>query len=220
MISKSLALKVLNESLATGGDYAELYLEENNSQDVTLENGKVETAGTRKRYGAGLRILNKFQSVYGYTSDLSAKSLLTLAHSLAASYHDPRQITVEKIQKQRVKTINVVTDHLMDVPVKEKVALLKESYEAASVVDKRIVRFQDSFSNYEKKIEIFSAEGNVGKQYENSEERGRLYFVAVASDNGKIETGYVAPGRYAGWHFFSQEIDHRALAKQAARRPS
>ena len=34
MISKSLALKVLNEALATGGDYAEIYLEENDSQSV------------------------------------------------------------------------------------------------------------------------------------------------------------------------------------------
>jgi TldD protein len=216
MISKSLALKVLNESLATGGDYAELYLEETNSEDVTLENGKVETAGKRQRYGAGLRILNKLRSVYGYTSDLSAKSLLALAHSLAASYSDPRQITVEKIEKQRVKTINVVNDHLKDVPIKDKVALLKECYQAAAAVDKRIVRIQNSFSDYEKKIEIFSAEGSVGKQFENSEERGRLYDVSIASDNGKIETGFVAPGRYAGWHYFSQELDYKALARQSA----
>ena len=80
MISKSLALKVLNEGLATGGDYAEIYLEQNDSQAITLENGKVETNGNRRSYGAGIRILNDLKSVYGYTSVLSAKSLITLAH--------------------------------------------------------------------------------------------------------------------------------------------
>jgi TldD protein len=68
MISKALALKVLNEALATGGDYAEIYLEQNDSQAVTLENGKVETNGNHRSYGAGIRILNDLKSVYGYTS--------------------------------------------------------------------------------------------------------------------------------------------------------
>lgn len=85
MISKALALKVLNECLATGGDYAEIYLERTISNVVTLENGKVESTTKNNSFGAGIRILNKLQSVYGYTSDLSEKSLMTLAHNLAAS---------------------------------------------------------------------------------------------------------------------------------------
>ena len=34
MISKSLALQVLNAALATGGDYAEIYAEQNDSDIV------------------------------------------------------------------------------------------------------------------------------------------------------------------------------------------
>ena len=36
MISKSLALQVLNAALATGGDYAEIYAEQNDSDIVML----------------------------------------------------------------------------------------------------------------------------------------------------------------------------------------
>lgn len=213
MISKSLALKILNEALATGGDYAEIYLEETDSESISLENGKVETAGRRKSFGAGVRILNKLKSVYGYTSDLSAKSLLSLAHSLAASYDGKQAIFVKEIQKQKVKVLNPIADHLKDVKAEEKVALLKECSGITAAVDKRIVRVQDTFVDYAKQIEIFSAEGEAGKMYENVEERGRLVLVAVASDGGKIETYFSGPGRFAGWNWFKNVLDYKALAK-------
>ena len=46
MISKSIALEVLNAALSTGGDYAELYLEQVDGENIVLENGKVESCGT------------------------------------------------------------------------------------------------------------------------------------------------------------------------------
>ena len=94
MISKSLALQVLNACLATGGDYAEIYLEENHPVSITLENGKVETVSTPITYGAGIRILQGTQSVYGSTSDLRKKNLLSLAARLSSSFSGERQITV------------------------------------------------------------------------------------------------------------------------------
>jgi TldD protein len=216
MITKSLAIKVLNEALSTGGDYAEIYLEENDSLNIVLENGKVETFGKRKTYGAGIRILQKLRSVYGYTSDLSAKSLMTLSHNLAASFAGQRLFTVGKIEKQRTKVINKIDDHLSDVPPEEKIALLKECYAITATVDQRIVRIQDVFGDNSKQIQIYSAEGETGKEFENSEERGRLVMVAVASDQGKIETAFKGPGRFAGWNWFKNVLDYKELAKSVA----
>lgn len=214
MLSKKLALEVLNEALLTGGDYAEIYVEQNISQNVTLENGKVEATSENMSYGAGIRILNGLKSVYGYTSDLSKKSLLSLAHKLAASYQGERKITVTSLAKQRVKTLNPVKDHLIDVPAEKKVDYLKGCYEITKAVDPRIVRVTDSFVNNQKEIEIFNAEGPEGKIFENSEERGRLVMLAVAADEGKIETYFAGPGRYAGWSFFENELDWKGLAKE------
>ena len=126
MISNSLAQKVLNAALATGGDYAEIYVEERVPDAVMLENGKVESAASSKSYGCGLRILNGLRSVYGYTSDLSAKSLIGLAEKLSASYAEERKITVEKIQKAKVKQHIHIEDHVKDVPVDEKIAYIEK----------------------------------------------------------------------------------------------
>ncbi len=106
MISKSLALQVLNAALSTGGDYAEIYCEQTDNVSITLENGKVDSTSFTQKYGCGIRILNKLQSVYGFTSDLGAKSLLDLATTLAASFDGKPLFKVESIQKQKVKTIS------------------------------------------------------------------------------------------------------------------
>lgn len=216
MISKSLALKVLNECLATGGDYAEVYVEETTNQSVELENGKVNSSSESKSYGVGIRILNGFKSVYGYTSDTTQSSLMNLAHSLATSYNGARTITVEKIAKKRVNNINRIDDHLIDVPVEEKIAYLKECTEAAQAVDQRIVRVVANFSNSHREWELFNAEGPVGNQINNTEERGRMFLLAMAvGEGGKIETGTTRPGRYDGWHWF-KEIDYKGKSRRAA----
>lgn len=214
MISRSLALKVLNESLATGGDYAEIYLEDTLSNSLSLENGHVEAMGKHEVYGAGIRILQGFRSVYGYTSNLGAKSLLSLAHNLAASFSGGRTITVTSIKKQHVKTINKIGEHLADVPAEKKVEYLKECYASTAAVDNRLVRIQNALIDSSSNIEIFRAEGSVADEFHDTEERGRVVMIAIASDGQKIETGFSGPGRVAGWDWFTKTLDYKGIAKQ------
>ncbi len=214
MISKSIALEVLNAALSTGGDYAELYLEQSDGESIVLENGKVESCGTNEIYGCGIRILQKTNQVYGYTSDLSKKSLVKLASSLASSFKGERQITVKKIVKQRVKVINPVKVHTQDVPMEEKIGLLKECNEITSSVDKRIVRVTNVLGSSVKQIEIFNAEGEIGKQFQNTEERVRLVIMTVASGGeGQVESTFTGPGRHDGWDWVKNTLDWRKEAR-------
>ena len=45
MISKKLAIEVLNEMLSTGADYAEIFYEDSHSAGLSIENGKVSRKG-------------------------------------------------------------------------------------------------------------------------------------------------------------------------------
>ena len=215
MISKALAIKVLNAALSTGGDYAEIYLEETKSSSYSLENGRVEAVGGHLSYGAGIRILQGIRSVYGYTSDLSPKSLLDLATKLAASYEGGRAIEVKTIKKQRVKIINPIVNPVIEVPPEEIISYLKECYEITKAVSPCLVRIMDSLSTYRKKIEIFTAESEEGKQFENFEERTRVGMVAVAAnESGQIESAFKGPGRFEGWDYFTKVLDYKAKARE------
>ena len=105
MISKNQAIRILNRGLKTGSDYAEIYIEEKGSFSVVVENGKVESTATRHSYGAGVRLLNKLQSVYGYTNEVNEKSLTKLIENLANSFHDKQVISVDKLTTKNIKKL-------------------------------------------------------------------------------------------------------------------
>ena len=215
MISKSLALKVLNVALSTGGDYAEIYVEETTPESFMLENGRVESVSCPQGYGCGLRILNGFRSVYGYTSDLSPKSLLSLAEKLSASYSEERKITVEKVVSPRVKQHINIKDHVQDVPAETKINYLKEIAGITQSVDPRIVRVQTGLACTVKKTEIYNAEGPEAKHFTNVQERTRVFVVAIAAGESGIETAFSGPGSSDGWSYFTQKIDYKKIAREA-----
>ena len=123
MISKKLAIEVLNIALETGADFAEIYLEENIASRIEIDNCKVESSNDTLTFGAGIRLLKGLHSGYGYTNDISKKGLSKLAYNLSQSYNDKRCITVEKIDKVRGMDIVIVTTAKTD---KEAKALLEK----------------------------------------------------------------------------------------------
>lgn len=214
MISKSLALKVLNAGLATGADFAEIYLEEVTSNNLQVENGRVEVASSAITMGAGIRLLNKLQSIYGYTNDLTAKGLLKLADSLAKSFHEERKLTVDSIKRIRVKQNHGAEIPLNNVSKEEKIVLMKEASNIISSHDSRIVRAVVSFNDNEKKVTIFNSEG---KEFNDVRLRGRMYVTALASHNGQIETSGEGPGAQAGFEYFTRDINLKDIALKVAK---
>ena len=214
MISKSLAIKVLNVGLSTGADFAEIYLEETNTTSIDMDNGEVKTINSGISYGAGIRLLKQFQSVYGYTNDISPKGLTKLASSLAASFSSERIKTVEKIEKVRVKKHHRSLTPLCDVSKERKIELMKEAYEACSSYSPLIVRTQVLFSDNTKKVTIFNSEQ---KEFHDERGRGRIYITALASKDGKIETSGVGPGAQKGLEFFTDDIQIKEIAKETAK---
>ena len=214
MISKSLAIQVLNACLATGGDYAEIYIEEGNSHSIGLENGRVEASAGAKSYGAGIRILKGLTYVFGHTSDMTKSGLLRLASTLAARYDGERIIEVKSIQKQRVKSLNLFESPINSASSEEKIALMKECYEITKSVSPLIVRILNNFSSYERRTELYTAEGPIGKQFNNYEQRGRLTMTAIAANEKDHESFFSGPGRYGDWEWFKDTLDYKKEARE------
>ena len=172
MLSKKLAIEVLNAALATGADYAEIFYEDSHSNGLSIENGKVETASSSSMCGVGLRLLKENQCVYGYTNNLSKKGLLDLANSLNKSFHGERLITVNKLDMIRGKNRNPVGRSYDDVSLEEKIALVREGIdEIQSMNDPRIVRTIGSFGANVRFVAIFNSKG---KWFKRTTEFGRM----------------------------------------------
>ena len=215
MINKNQAIRILNSGLRTGADYAEIYIEEKNSFSVVVENGKVENSGIRHSYGAGIRLLNKLQSVYGYTNEVNEKSLTKLIENLSNSFKDKQVLSVDKLITKKAKNISIVENSFSNVEDKTIIDYLKLGEESLRKVDKRIVRTNVSFAYSISKIQIINTKGFNNLDYK---ERARCGIMCVAADQGKIETGFEGPGASAGFEYFTKNIDIKKLCENVGRK--
>lgn len=214
MISKKLALEILNLGLSTGADYAEIFYEDTNTYSLNIDNGKVETSTNVNSNGVGIRLLKNLQSVYGYTCDLSKKGLLALALTLSKSFSDKRVLEVTHLKEKKYKTISPIGRDYSDVTKEEKVALIKEGLKEIENFDPRIVRTIGGFNDTERNTVIYTSRGDIVKA---KNQFGRAFFMITAADQNGIETTFEGPGAQMDISYFkSENINLKKIAREAA----
>ena len=77
--------KILRTALTNGGEYADIYYEGGDSTQVVFEDGKVEKVLAFSDRGVGIRVISDFRTAYGYTNDVTEKSLLELAARISTA---------------------------------------------------------------------------------------------------------------------------------------
>ena len=214
MISKKLAIDVLNEMLSTGADYAEIFFEESTGKGLTIENGKVSSCSSGVISGAGLRLLKENQTVYGYTSDLSKKGLFELANSLNKSFNSKRLIHIDDLAQIKAKNRNPISNSYGLISTQEKIDLLREGIdEIESLKDPRIVRYIGNFVDNHRFVAVFNSKG---KWFKRSTEFGRLAYSVVVADENGMETGFEGPGCQDDISYFKTKVHPRDIARKAA----
>ncbi len=214
MISKKLAIEVLNEMLSTGADYAEIFYEESTGKGLTIENGKVSSSSCGITSGAGLRLLKENQTVYGFTSDLSKKGLMDLANSLNKSFNSKRLLTISDLVQIKAANRNPVKNSYKNISTQDKIGLIREGIEEIeSLKDPRIVRYIGSFADNHRFVAVFNSKG---KWFKRDTEFARMaYSVVVANEKG-METGFEGPGCQEDISFFKSKVQPRKIARKAA----
>lgn len=84
MLKKSVVENTISAALSTGGNFAEIFMEDTKRNSISMVNGKVEKAFSGIDYGVGIRIFNGTNAIYAFTNDTSEKSLIETAKSAAA----------------------------------------------------------------------------------------------------------------------------------------
>ena len=214
MPSKSAYINILNTALSTGGDYAEIYIEEKNSQVVSIENGKVDASTIGTTYGAGIRILQGVSSTYGYTNDVSNKGLTKLAKSLSNSFTGKQIVKVESLKTKHITNHHKIEEPLSEVSNEDKINFIRPGEKVMREYDSRIVRTKAGFMNSKTKITIVTSNGFI---MHDQKERGRVILSAIASDGEKYETAFEGPGALSGFEHFKKNVDIIKLAKEAAK---
>lgn len=213
-MNKQQIIDILNVALQTGGDYSELFFEDKLSKNIFLDNGVVSKALTSNIYGVGLRILKDDKCVYGYTNDVSYKSLLKLANSLKDSFtgKQTKQVNALKLVKHKNKHLPLIPYE--SVKMEEQISLLKDAFNVAKNYDERIVKVDINYAFYTQNVTIYNSDGKIVKDQRT---RGRCFIMSIAAKPGAMQTAGKGPGAQRGFEFFKEMIDLKALAKDSAR---
>ena len=88
MLDQNVAAEVLNRAIQTGGDFAEIFLEDNTNSYVSMKSDRIEAVGTVREHGAGIRVFEGTKAVYVFTNDTSREGLMDCAAQAAAAVRD------------------------------------------------------------------------------------------------------------------------------------
>ncbi len=214
MISKKLAIEILNVGLSTGADYAEIFYEDSSSYSLSIENGKVETSHDTINTGVGIRLLKNLQSVYGYTVELNKKALLNLSKTLAASFEGEPVLHVDTLKIKRYKPISEIGVDYNNISKEEKINLIKDGLKAIENYDSRIIRTFGLYSDVHRNVVIYNSKGDIIK---SNQQFARAGYQVIASDGKGMEVGFEMPGTQSDINFFKTTKDMKKLALKAAK---
>ena len=213
MIQENVAQKVLEAALSTGGDFAEIFLEDRRNHNLQMKGGKVDSAQRSRIHGAGIRVFNKLDSVYVYTNDTTAQGLLTAAKRAAAAvrgqgaaYQGGGFSHPEIINRHPIlylpKTIKGI----------KKVEKMRAAHQAAQgeEISQVVVTYLDS----EQDVTIVNSEGLFTS---DTRVYTRLSCTAVASNGQENQSGSANKGAMMGFELFDHLADPQALGKEASR---
>ena len=82
MLNKTIIEDILYEAIYNGGDFAEIFIEDNISTELATIGGNIEKGMSGREFGIGIRVFKGLQSVYGYTNEKSKEKLIDLTRKI------------------------------------------------------------------------------------------------------------------------------------------
>ena len=201
MISKEVCQKVLELCLATGGDFAELFIEDTITNNLELTMGKITKANTNHLHGVAIRILKGFQEVNGYTNDFSYESLEKLAFKLRSSIEGEKLNIQFTLQEEKAPIITKPCRLPSSLTNKDKIDYMLQVYEAAKAKSTEVSQIICNLVDEEQKIQIANT---AGKMIADFRTHIRLGATVVAGSGMNMQNSSDSVGGNQGYEVLDQ----------------
>ena len=217
--------KILSTALRRGGDLAELFFESTASTRVLFEGGRVDRVIDGIDQGVGLRIIFDRRSLYGYTTDLSERALLTLANTLSEAIELPPGASkkagtsgliewrkpaqpVDEIAKYRIERSP------REINLGKKIEFARRAEAAARAELPKARQVSAWVLDSLRTILTINSDGTYCPDQKNYL---HLIVEVVGEKNGRVESAHESDGGYVGLEFFDR-VTPEQIGKEAAKR--
>ncbi|MDE7263632.1 MAG: TldD/PmbA family protein [Anaeroplasmataceae bacterium] len=211
-MDKKVAKKIILECLSTGGDYAEIFLEDTSKNSIRRVGNQIEDINASHLYGAAIRILKENAEVYGYTNDVSEKGLLKLAKNLKTAYHSEvliHDFDFTDCETSRDTSFKVLSK---DIPNSKKLGYLEVCTDAIQAYSPKIVQAVATFTDETQVVTIANSQGVYKTDVRNHQ---RIAASAIASDGKSMEQASNSYGGNFDISYF-EDYDFVDFSKQVA----
>jgi TldD protein len=206
--------KALELALASGGQFAEIYMEHRTYDFVNMEEDIIKETAESVSLGLGVRVLSGDKTGFGYTNDLALDKVHQAARTAAAIASGRAKARPARLKDQRLtKNVYRVTNPSDKAGLRKKIVLVQEAYEAAQKSDGRVAKVKAYFQDSLSQVAICNSEGLVVR---DSRPMVKLVCVAISEKDGQREYGFSGGGGRVGLEYFRNVLTPRAIGEQAA----
>ncbi len=191
-MKKETIIKILNEMLATGGDFAESFLEHKTTKRFTYINNRLDQVAYNEISGIGLRLAQENNMYYASTNDLTLSNLLNLASELKENLTGKRKISLKKLERLKSYSYKLPYQYT-DLELRDK---LKEINDLIRKQDKRIEQVSINLSQVHDKVLIANHRGLYRQE---KRIRTRLFIQVYFKDQEKIANVHFSKGLACGY---------------------
>jgi TldD protein len=205
---------VLTKALSSGGEFADIFVEQSTPLSIVCEDGKIEKVISGFDYGAGVRLIFGERTAYAYTNELTTESLLEIADAVRQAASQGSRGGTLSLTRKKPRTDFSILKPPRDVDTSRKVEIVLRANAIATTSDRRIRQAQVSYREHLQQVLIANSDGVMV-------EDERTYLTAlvhvIASDGKVVQTGYEPIGGNIGMELFDLAPLEQAAAAAVKR---
>ena len=215
MLEQAVIQRVLGTALRTGGDFAEIFVEDRRSSSAHFDDGKVEELTSGRDRGAGVRVVVGDTTGFAHTADLSEAGLRAAAEAAAGvARNGDGGVRTVALERQHTRPPYEPTLLSEDVDKHRKVELLARADDAARSAGAAVTQVSAGYGDSRRRTLVANSDGLLAT---DDVVRTRFGVSTVAQGDTGMQTGYEGTGRTMGFEMFD-DVDVEAIALRSAER--
>lgn len=216
-ITENDLLKVINEALSKGGDYADIFFEHTFGNSISLRDGEVNRAASNIDFGVGIRVVSGDQTGYAYVENTEIAELLKAAKTAAGIASIPSKATTPiEIQEKHFRNHYKIERPWLDVSIVDKKSFVQKLNKRIFELDPRVIKASVSLNDSTSYILFFNSEGILTWDYRPM---SLMSGACTMEQGGKIENGYASRAYRKGFEYLNNDLIE-TLAKEAVSQTS
>jgi len=202
-VNAEMLQKVIATAMSKGGDYADLFFEHKISNNLGLEDGKVNRAYSNIDFGVGIRVLKGDQTGFAYSENIALDDMLNAAKMAASIAGDKSTYNAVPFSEKAPSDYYKIAKQWEDISVKDKVPFVQKVNDKVFELDDKVIKVNAFLNDETSYVLFYNSEGRLTYDFRPMVSFG---VVCVMQKDEKIENSYAARSFRKGFEWLDDSL--------------